>query len=581
MYGETNMYGEWKGIDPDRENAGQMNGPGQGMMPDPGQAASGQIMPGPGQPGGGPMPPYQQGPMPPHRQGPGPGTPLPAGAVVPIQVRNVREVKIGEKLEKMLDRFGFFGIGCIVYGILFTICIYPGFHGISMPVISGITMFCLVRVCGALDIPLKKSTWFYFVSWGLLSVSSMLTTSLPMIAFNTCGIFLLFLSFLFAHFCNTKNWGFGKYLGQIFIAPFLAMGYILYPFQSLERYLKHREQKGKSSVMRHVWLGIAISLPLLVVLTLLLVSADAVFRSLIAELFRAIRFPARPFWMCLLLFAGVIASYGLLAYLADGKIADAAADKKRWEPVVGISFLSVLTVLYLLFSTIQISYLFVGGFRLPEGYSYSSYAREGFFQLLIVCLINLVIILLCISRFREHRILKGVLTIFSCCTYIMIASSAMRMLLYVGMHHLTFLRLLVLWALVLLTVLLTGCIVTIYKNGFPLFQFAMVTVTVFYIGFSLARPDYQIAKYNLAHDREAVSSDSWYWFKLSSDAIPALEAEGVLEEMGWRPDLPDNENTYALRMLQRKLDAYREMGFRDFNYSCYRAGKILESYGTQ
>ena len=47
MYGETNMYGEWKGIDPDRENAGQMNGPGQGMMPDPGQAASGQIMPGP------------------------------------------------------------------------------------------------------------------------------------------------------------------------------------------------------------------------------------------------------------------------------------------------------------------------------------------------------------------------------------------------------------------------------------------------------------------------------------------------------------------------------------------------------
>ena len=96
MYGETNMYGEWKGIDPDRENAGQMNGPGQGMMPDPGQAASGQIMPGPGQPGGGPMPPYQQGPMPPHRQGPGPGTPLPAGAVVPIQVRNVREVKIGE-----------------------------------------------------------------------------------------------------------------------------------------------------------------------------------------------------------------------------------------------------------------------------------------------------------------------------------------------------------------------------------------------------------------------------------------------------------------------------------------------------
>ncbi len=565
MYGETNLYGEWKENETDREKTGQMSGMGQ--------AAPGQVMPGMGQPVPGQVPPY--------RPGPTPGTPLPAGAVVPVQVRNVRQVKIGEKLEKMLNRFGFFGVGCIVYGILFTICMYPGFQGISVPVISGVTMFCLVRVCRALEIPLKKSAWFYFVSWGLLSVSSVLTTSWPIILFNTCGIFLLFLSFLFTHFCNTKNWGFGKYLGQICIAPLFAMGYILYPFQSLERYLKHREQKGKSTVMRHVWLGIAISLPLLVVLTILLVSADAVFRSLITELFRAIRFPRRPFWMCLLLFVGIIASYGLLAYLADGQIADADADKKRWEPVVGISFLSVLTVLYLLFSTIQISYLFVGGFQLPEGYSYSLYAREGFFQLLVVCLINLVIILLCISRFREHRILKGVLTVFSCCTYIMIASSAMRMMLYVGMHHLTFLRLLVLWALVLLTVLLTGCIVTIYKNNFPLFQFAMVTVTVFYIGFSLARPDYQIVKYNLAHDREAVSSDFWYWFKLSSDAIPVLEAEGVLEEMGWQPDMPDGEKTYEVRMLQRKLDAYREMGIRDFNYSCYRAGKILESYETR
>ena len=45
--------------------------------------------------------------------------------------------------------------------------------------------------------------------------------------------------------------------------------------------------------------------------------------------------------------------------------------------------------------------------------------------------------------------------------------------------------------------------------------------------------------------------------------------------------MPDGEKTYEVRMLQRKLDAYREMGIRDFNYSSYRAGKILESYGTR
>ncbi len=496
---------------------------------------------------------------------------------IPVQVRALQPVGFGEKLEQILNRFGLFGVGSLLYGILFAFCIYPGFQGISIPVISAVTMAGLMKICRILGVPLKKSAWFYFISWGLLSVSSVLTGSVPVIVFNTCGMYLLFLSFLFTHFCNTEKWGFAKYLGQICIAPFLAMAYLYCPFQSCRRYIKQKE-KEKSTTVHYIWMGIGISLPVLFVLILLLTSADAVFRNLFTQLLRNIRFPEHPFWMILLLFVGVWGSYALLACFADGKIPDKVGEKKRWEPVIGISFLSVITVLYLFFSVIQISYLFLGGFRLPEGYSYSSYAREGFFQLLIVCLINLCIILLCISWFREHRVLKWVLTVFSCCTYIMIASSAMRMLLYVGMHHLTFLRVLVLWALTLLTVLLTGCIVTIYKPRFPLFQFTMVTVTVFYIAFSLARPDNLIIRYNLAHDRQALSSDDWYWFRLSSDAIPVLEKEGVLAEIGWDPDMPRADMDYSQKQLKGKLDDYRAMGIRDFNLSCYVAGKILESY---
>ena len=576
MYGRMNMYGELNGDEKERERVVQP-GPEPAIpaeMPPqpagenipPASASLGQTPPVAGQTYQGTYGQYSGNPVPP-----------PQGMQAPVQVQAIRVPAFGEKLEQMMNRFGFFGLGCLLYGILFTLCIYPGFHGIYVVVISAVTMAGLVKVCHVLGIPLKKSTWFYFVSWGLLSVSSMLTGSRPVLTFNTCGMYLLFLSFLFSHFCRVEKWGFGKYLGQMFIAPFVAMGYLFCPFESLKRYTKQR-QKDKSPTMQYVWIGIAISLPLLLVLTALLTSADAVFRSLLEKLLCNIRFPDHPFWMLLLFFAGTGGSYALLAYFADGKIADETAEKKRWEPVIGISFLSVITVLYLIFSVIQISYLFLGGFQLPEGYSYSSYAREGFFQLLVVCLINLCILLLCISRFREHKVLKGVLTVFSCCTYIMIASSAMRMFLYVAMHHLTFLRVLVLWALALLTVLLTGCIVTIYKNSFPLFPFTMVTVTIFYIGFSLARPDYQIIRYNLAHDRQALSSDDWYWFKLSSDAVPMLEQAGVLEEIGWDADLSYSEMNYNQRKLKEKLDAYHEMGILDFNLSYYRAGKILEKY---
>ena len=37
--------------------------------------------------------------------------------------------------------------------------------------------------------------------------------------------------------------------------------------------------------------------------------------------------------------------------------------------------------------------LFLGKMQLPEGYTYAQYAREGFFQLLAVSILNLILVL--------------------------------------------------------------------------------------------------------------------------------------------------------------------------------------------
>jgi len=76
-------------------------------------------------------------------------------------------------------------------------------------------------------------------------------------------------------------------------------------------------------------------------------------------------------------------------------------------------------------------YLFIGNMQLPEGYTYSGYAREGFFQLLAVCILNLLLVLICLYLFRENIVLKLILTLISGCTYIMILSSALRMIMYI------------------------------------------------------------------------------------------------------------------------------------------------------
>jgi hypothetical protein len=479
---------------------------------------------------------------------------------------------MSEKLDEMQEQFMVFGIGCILYGIVFTISLYKGFHGITMPILTILTQGLLLWYFRHLHIQIKKSIYFYFAAWIILSISNFLTGSSVMIFFNTCGMTLLFLSFLFIHFCDTSKWGFGKYLLEIFLTPFLFLGYLGYPFKACERYFsKEEKEEGKVSMAKYIWLGIAIAVPLLIIIMALLISADAVFRNLFVKIFADIRFPEHPFYLVFLLATGIIGSYSLLAYFADGKIKDSVGEKTKWEPIVGITFLSIITVVYLIFSVIQISYLFLGSFTLPEGYTYAAYAREGFFQLLFVCLLNLVIILICIARFKENIGLRIILTIFSGCTFIMIASSAMRMILYVQTYQLTFLRLLVLWALVVIFVLLVGCVITIYKNEFPLFRYVTVTVTCFYIVFSLVKPDYLIAKYNLTYAKASMDMD--YLISLSTDAIPAMEEGNALADLDWEE--------FPATILRGKMDDCTEMGILDFNISYYRAGKILKKYNLR
>ena len=173
-------------------------------------------------------------------------------------------------------------------------------------------------------------------------------------------------------------------------------------------------------------------------------------------------------------------------------------DKRTGEPMLAITVTSVLSIIYLIFSGIQIVYLFFGNMELPYHYTYAEYAREGFFQLLFVCLMNLALVLICLGRFKENKILKTILTVISLCTYIMIASSAMRMIMYIRCYALTFLRIFVLWSLAVIFLLMTGVVISIYKERFPLFKYSMVLVTVLYLGLSFSHPDYWIAKYNIA-----------------------------------------------------------------------------------
>lgn len=429
-------------------------------------------------------------------------------------------------LEKMREKFSFFGPITFLYACFYAFCMFQNGSGVTFPFFIAASLLYLCFSLLKLEITLKRGSVFYMISMMLLAVSTFCTDDARIIAFNKTGIFLLMMSLLLKQFYETSKWKLGKYLGSIFVMCLACLSEIGRPFADATAYFRgdegYEEGQSKNKYFWYVVLGVLLAVPLLVIVIALLAGADAVFRQITSDLLDGINFGNIVnviFRITFLYFA----SYMLLAYLCKHSLSEEVKDHRHGEPILAITITTLLSLVYMLFSGIQIVYLFLGKMSLPEGYTYAEYAREGFFQLLAVSILNLILVLICMSYFKESKLLKSILTVMSLCTFIMIASSALRMLIYIRFYDLTFLRLLVLWGLALLFVLFVGVIISIYREQFPLFRYSMVVVTLLYLVLSFSHPDYIIAAVNVENiEADGAYIDYWYLSRLSADAAPVL-----------------------------------------------------------
>jgi len=500
--------------------------------------------------------------------------------------------------EPLLSQFGIFGVASIVYGMFFTFCLYKNYAGITLPFLAAATCAYYGYCMKKLGKTFRRDSYFYGAGILLLGIATVFTDSGLFIFFNYVGMILLLVTCLILNFYKNTNFRFGRYLGAILWILFGSIGYLAYPFRSFGIFLRKSSKKeGKG---KYVWFGLLIAIPLLFIVMSLLMSADAVFRNLFDELFQKIVIPANVLGIGFMLCLGTLGSYLIVANLVSGLNDVPDTKKPSHEPVIAITFTSVLTAVYLLFCFIQIFYLFLGNLKLPEGYTYATYAREGFFQLLFVCIINLIIVLICVEQFREHAILKAVLSVFCACTFIMIASSAMRMILYIKVYFLSLERVLVLWALLVITILMALVCISIYKREFPLFRYGVMVVSICYVLLSLSRPDTYIARYNIvashmSEGRGTLLDYDYLFYDLSADAAPVLDAYGLLKpvrgsvqkgKLRVNFNLPGDSSDTGSDLDARDYyyyywdlsDKSEEMGIRSFNVSRYLGKKIARKY---
>lgn len=492
---------------------------------------------------------------------------------------------------KMKGNFSFFGGVTLLYAVFYAFCMFKNGSGITFPLFIAASVVYLKVAFNKLGLGLKKGSAFYIVSMMLLAVSTFCTDDWRIIAFNKTGIFLLALCFMINQFCDTKKWSLGKYLWNMMLLWFAGIGEIAQPFIDACNYFK--DGKGKKN--KNVWyvvLGVVVAIPLVAFVLIMLSTADAVFKQVTVVCISGVSVTNIinvVFRVGLIFFA----TYWLISFLCKRTLEEEVSDCKKGEPVLAITVNSLLTVIYMLFSGIQIVYLFMGQMELPEGYTYAMYAREGFFQLLAVSVLNLVIVLVSLSYFKESKVLKGVLAVMSLCTFVMIASSAYRMIIYIHYYNLTFLRILVLWALALLFVLFVGVIAGIFRSTFPLFRYSMAVVTVMYIVLSFSHPDYIIAKYNITSAGKKM--DYSYLSSLSADAatviIPYLNDLGYdmekVNEVGfdeyygrdfYQYFLDENygADEFGYYYISKLKNATKDFNIRTYNVSRHLALREME-----
>lgn len=471
-------------------------------------------------------------------------------------------------LEKIRREFGFFGGISLIFGITAVLLFYKAGIGLNSFVFTIIITILIALIAKRLNITMKKEVAFSLSASMLLSLSNVLTSSFDLRFLNNIGILLLLDYSLIRLFDDGKLMDFTDDLLNLIALPFKALTSVGMLFIDGNNFVKNKKII-RSDRIRNILIGCIIAVPLLIINISLLSRADLLFGKITGSMFKLL-FGSDIIVIVILAVLGTLCCYSLICRSAREKIA-AGQKITKASPTIGITVSAILLLTYVIFCGIQILYLFAGGiFVLPEEFTYSEYARRGFFELLAVTCFNIILILISAKVFEQNRHLRAILTAITACTYIMIASAAYRMLLYIGAYHLTFLRLLVLLFLLIDTLLLAGVIISLYNKSFPLFGYCVTVITICYVIFSLGRPDYHIAKYFVDHTDKIESEDLHYLTSYLS-----LDAASVVLP------LLDRQYDYNIQLYidhyYSRLSNSGSGDVREYNYSYSKAVKLMKN----
>ena len=284
-------------------------------------------------------------------------------------------------------------------------------------------------------------------------------------------------------------------------------------------------QKNGPARLKGLGAGLALGGLAVVIAMSLLLSADGVFDALFQASVQKLSSLDGALPVRLLL--SVLGGLCLFSFLFSFQFpsAQAAERKERSASSVTLSTaLGMLAVVYALFVYVQFRYLFGGAETARMSGGYAEYARSGFFQLVILALLTLLLILPCLHLGRKSFAVRCLCALVALLTVVIVFSAFFRMRLYIRAFGLSVLRVVTLWGMAMILLALAASMLKCCLPEKRICPVLTALALLSWLALNWSNVDAVVARNQAALYNAGVLSeiDVSYIASLSPDALPAL-----------------------------------------------------------
>ncbi len=340
---------------------------------------------------------------------------------------------------------------------------------------------------------------------------------------------------------------------------------------------KFKTTKKISDNTKRIIKSLIIILPIVILVLILLSNADMIFKGLfddIVNFFKELdifnEFFSKTFRFLIILFIIGATFIFLDKKYKDLKVVDSSIHIK--DSTTLKLLIIILDIIYIVFDFIQIKSLMLH--HVASNINYASYARQGFFELMAVSLINIAIILLSkkIDNINEkdNKIINISSILMVVLTLIIIVSSFLRMNLYENAYGYTMLRLLVYISLITEVILLEPTIIYIFNPKFNIVKSYMIIIICVYTVINFANLDYLIAKRNITRYYKTDKIDIYYLENYHTDNIPLL--------LDLYNNSKDEKIINELDIYLESIKNNKNLDWQEYNISKKKAYHKLKDY---